>query len=293
MQPMERIDEPWPERPGGFSVGGQLDRMTSGWSGYVWRGVLAILFGIAAFAWPRITLLALVWLFGAYVLVDGIIALINAFGGRSTRRRIWPQVLMGILGICVGVLAFAAPAAVGTALLFFVGAWALVMGVLLIAASISLRKEMRHEWILAVAGVLALIFGFYMFAAPIAGALGMIFWIAAFAILFGIMLIAAGLRLRKLAHEQRAIPTSTTTIRSTTTPTEQYGTTARRSEVTTDRPTTDRPSAPVERPRAPDWPRTTDRPKSTDRPGSRDRPGTTDWPGRSTGPGMGDRPPTP
>ncbi|MGH7555031.1 MAG: HdeD family acid-resistance protein [Longimicrobiales bacterium] len=255
---MERMEGPFPESTGGYRVepGAGLARMAEGWWTFVLRGALAILFGIAAIAWPRITVVALVWLFGAYVLVDGVIALVNAFSGKSTRKHVWPQVLMGILGICVGILAFAAPAAVGLALLVFIAVWALIMGVLLIAAAISLRKQMQHEWLLAASGALAIVFSFFLLATPAAGVRAVLFWIAAFAILFGIMLIVAGFRLKKIAkrweESHRTGPTAM--------PGEPYG--------TADRPITsaDRPSTPLDKPRAPDWPRSSDRPKTTERP---------------------------
>jgi uncharacterized membrane protein HdeD (DUF308 family) len=258
MQPMERMEGPFPEDMGGPRVepGVTLARMAEGWWTFVLRGALAILFGIAAIAWPRITVIALVWLFGAYVLVDGVVALVNAFSGKSTRKHVWPQVLMGILGICVGILAFAATAAVGLALLVFIAVWALIMGVLLIAAAISLRKQMQHEWLLAACGVLAILFSFFLLATPAAGVLTIIAWIAAFAIVFGIMLIVAGVRLKKIKDRwEETHPT-----RPTAMPGERYG--------TMDRPITssDRPSTPLDKPRAPEWPRSSDRPKSTDRP---------------------------
>ena len=160
------------------------------------RGVLAILFGLAAFAWPGATVAALVLLFGAYALVDGIFALVAAVL-RATRHERWGMLLLeGLAGIAIGVLTFIWPGMTALVLLYLIAAWAVVTGILEIAAAIRLRQEIDNEWLLALAGAASVIFGLLLFFRPGAGALAVIWLIAAYAIVFGVLLIALAWRLR-------------------------------------------------------------------------------------------------
>jgi uncharacterized membrane protein HdeD (DUF308 family) len=163
------------------------------------RGLLAIVFGVVAFAMPGITLLALVYLFGAYALADGIIELIAGYKMRDGDKPVWPIVVIGILGIIAGVLTFFWPGVTALVLLAFIAAWALVTGVFQIIAAIRLRKEIQHEWLLILSGVLSVLFGLAMLIFPGAGALAVIWVIAAYAIVFGVLLLILGFNLRKYA----------------------------------------------------------------------------------------------
>jgi uncharacterized membrane protein HdeD (DUF308 family) len=169
------------------------------WWMFVLRGVLAVLFGVLAFAWPAIALLALVTLWGAFTLADGVLSLIAAFRIRREGRPSWPLILIGLLGIAVGVLTFLWPGITALVLLTFIAVWALVTGILQIVMAIRLRKEIENEWLLGLAGALSVAFGIAMIARPGAGAVAVVWLIAAYAIFFGVLLIALGLRLRKLA----------------------------------------------------------------------------------------------
>src|SRR5262249_55456434 len=159
------------------------------------RGVIAVLFGVAAFVWPGITLEVLILFFGAWALVDGIFAIVAAIRGQTGQPR-WLLVLEGIVGILVALVAFIAPGAVALAFVFLIGAWALVTGILEIATAIYLRKEIQNEWLLALSGVLSVIFGVLIAVWPGAGALALIWLIAAYAIVFGILFIVLAFRLR-------------------------------------------------------------------------------------------------
>ena len=174
-----------------------LEHLGRNWSWVVLRGVAAVLFGILAFAWPGITLAALVVVWGAYALADGILALVAAYRVRDQGKPFWSLVIVGLLGIAAGIVTFIWPGMTALLLLLFIAAWAVVMGIFQIVAAIRLRKEIHNEWLLGLSGVLSVLFGIIMFVQPGAGALAVIWVIAAYAIVFGILLIWLGLRLKR------------------------------------------------------------------------------------------------
>lgn len=176
-----------------------LDVLTRYWWAVALRGALAVLFGLVAMVWPNITVIALVALFGAYVLVDGVIALGTAiFGGsQAGRRRGW-LIFEAVTGIAAGIVTFLWPGITALALLMVIAAWAFITGVVEIVAAIWLRRELEGEWLLAVSGVASIVFGLLLVIRPSVGAVAVVWLIGAYAILFGAVLVALGLRLRKL-----------------------------------------------------------------------------------------------
>ena len=171
------------------------------WWSLVLRGAIAILFGILAFIWPGITVLVFVALFAAYAIIDGILAIISAF--RDSRNWL-ALVIEGVLGLAAGIVAILWPGITALALLYLIAAWAVVTGIFEIAAAIRLRREISNEWLLGLAGLLSIVFGIILFLFPGSGALAVVWIIASYAILFGILLIALGLRLRSLYNSLRA-----------------------------------------------------------------------------------------
>ena len=167
------------------------------WWALALRGLFAVLFGLLTFFIPSITLLALVLLFGAYALLDGIFDLVSAVRSPSHH---WAFVLEGIVGILVGILTLIWPRITGMILLYLIGFWAIFTGVLEIVAGILLRQAIANEVLLILMGVLSLLFGLFIVIFPGAGALAIAFWIGAYALVFGIMLIALAFRLRGFRH---------------------------------------------------------------------------------------------
>jgi uncharacterized membrane protein HdeD (DUF308 family) len=160
------------------------------------RGVAAILFGIAAFLWPGLTLSVLVLMFGAYALVDGIFAIVAGIMARKEQERWWMMILTGVSGIVVGILTFMWPGITALVLLYFIAAWAILTGIFEIAAAVRLRKEIEGEWLLILAGIASVIFGVLLVIAPGAGALAVTWMIGAYALIFGILLVVLAFRLR-------------------------------------------------------------------------------------------------
>lgn len=173
-----------------------LSLLTRNWWLVVLRGVLAILFGIAALVWPTTTVLALVLLFGAYVLIDGIFAAVASLQGRDQYRNWWVLLLEGITGIIIGILTFVWPGITTLVLIYLIAAWALITGIFEIAAAIALRKELSGEWMLGLSGLISIALGVIIFLRPGAGVRGIIWVIGIFAILFGILVTMLGFRLR-------------------------------------------------------------------------------------------------
>lgn len=173
-----------------------VELLTRNWGWVALRGVVAILFGALTFLNPGITLAVLVIWFGAYALVDGIFMVASAIANRHGEPR-WGTLLVGgLLGIAAGIVTFFWPGITALALLTLIAVWAIITGIAEIVAAIRLRKEITGEWMFVVAGLLAVAFGVVLFVAPGAGALAMILWIGAYALLSGIVLVALGFRLR-------------------------------------------------------------------------------------------------
>jgi uncharacterized membrane protein HdeD (DUF308 family) len=182
---------------------------TGSWWAMALRGVAAIVFGILAFVWPHITLTALVFLFGAYALVDGAFAIVAGIKSHGEYKRWGLLLLQGILSVAAGVFAFMVPAMTAFILLVLIASWAIVTGIFQIAAAIQLRKHIKGEWLLALGGIGSILFGAILLFYPAAGALAMIWIIGTYAIVFGFLLVALGFKLRGLeraVHEMAPHP---------------------------------------------------------------------------------------
>lgn len=168
------------------------------------RGVLAILFGISAFAWPGLTLVTLVMLFAAYAFVDGIFEVVHAISHRKEIEHWGLLLIEGLFGIAFGALAFQSPELTtligGVIVAFYIAAWAIVTGAMRIAMAVRLRKEIEGEWLLALSGAISILFGIVIMARPAAGALAMLYFVAAWAILLGAIMIALALKARKFGN---------------------------------------------------------------------------------------------
>lgn len=179
-----------------WGPGRDADLLARNWWAVVLRGVAGIVFGIVALVMPVATIAALVLLFGAYALVDGIFNIVAAVTGRTGERPWWTLLLAGLVGIGAGLATFFLPGLTALTLLYVIAAWAVVIGVLEIVAAVRLRRVITNEWWLGLSGALAIVFGVLIMLAPGAGALAMVLWIGAFAVVYGLALVVLGLRLR-------------------------------------------------------------------------------------------------
>jgi uncharacterized membrane protein HdeD (DUF308 family) len=167
----------------------------SGW--LIIRGVLSLVIGILAFLWPGVTLLLLIALFATYALLDGIVNLVLGFRRTPAHDRSWAQVGLGIISIGAAVVAVTMPRLTLFWLVMFIAAWAIVRGVLDLLAAVRLRREIEGEWLLALSGVISIVFGIVVFAFPSAGALTIAWLMGMYAAAWGVVLIGLGIRLRR------------------------------------------------------------------------------------------------
>ena len=160
------------------------------------RGLAAIGFGILVITKPQISLQVLVYLFGVYVLVEGILGVALAIQGRNEIDSWGVLLLWGLLGVAVGILAFSRPDLTALALLFYIALWAIATGVLEIAAAIRLREVLQNEWLLILAGIVSVAFGVWLVARPDAGALAVLWAIGIYAIVFGVLVVLFAFKIR-------------------------------------------------------------------------------------------------
>lgn len=172
-----------------------LSALVRSWWILVLRGLFAVLFGVLGLLWPGITVAVLVILFGVYAFADGSFAIVMA---AQHRGRWWALLLEGLVGIAAGVSAFLWPAITALTLLYLIAGWAIATGVFEIIAAIRLRKLIEGEVLLALSGIASIVFGVLIMIWPGAGALAVVTMIAVYSLLFGILLIALGVRLRSM-----------------------------------------------------------------------------------------------
>jgi uncharacterized membrane protein HdeD (DUF308 family) len=174
------------------------------WWAIALRGLVAILFGLAMFIWPNISLSVLIALFGVYALLDGVGTLGAAAVAGDANLRWWPLALVGLIDIAAGIFAFARPNIMAEVLLYLIAAWALLTGLFEIAAAIDLRDLLSDGWLLALSGVFSGLFGVLLFANPRAGLLSILWLIGIYAIAAGVSLVVLGFRLRPLQQQVRS-----------------------------------------------------------------------------------------
>jgi len=173
-----------------------VDTLAHNWVAVLIRGVVAILFGLATFVAPGISLAVLVLLFGAYAFVDGVLAVVSAFRRRGETDHWGMMLLEGIVGVGAGLVTLFWPGLTALALLYVIAAWALVTGLFEIVTAIRLRKVLHDEWLLVLGGLASIGLGVLLMAYPGTGALALVLWIGAYAMVFGVLLVGLAFRLR-------------------------------------------------------------------------------------------------
>jgi uncharacterized membrane protein HdeD (DUF308 family) len=171
--------------------------LTRNWWMIVVRGILAILFGLIAFFWPDLTFLLLILTFGAYAIVDGIFAMLTGVASSRYSSRWWVFLLEGIVSLAAGMISILQPGLAGFVLIAVIAAWAILTGAFEIAAAVRLRREITNEWMLAFAGFVSIVLGAVLFFQPATAGIVITLMIGTYALIFGVLLVILGLRLRK------------------------------------------------------------------------------------------------
>ncbi|MFO8143700.1 MAG: HdeD family acid-resistance protein [Dehalococcoidales bacterium] len=161
------------------------------WSGPWWsmlvKGIIAIVFGVVAVIWPGITLVTLVILFGIFFLVDGIFTIIMATQHHKVQKNWRWSLAAGVAGLVLGIIILSMPVISEIILIYLVGAWALIMGIMGTVSAVRMRKQISMGWPLT-SGIIGIVFGILILAAPLFTALVSTEVIGFFAIFWGISL---------------------------------------------------------------------------------------------------------
>ena len=172
-----------------------LASLSAHWGWLIARGIAAIVFGILAVIMPGLTVLTLAIIWGAYAIVDGAFALV--YGARGGGKRRWTYVVIGLIGVIAGLVAFFWPGETAIVLVMIIGVWAFFTGIFEIIYAIQYRHAIAHPWAVGISGLLSATVGFFFAVFPGAGALSLIWVIAAYAILYGILMIVAAFQLKR------------------------------------------------------------------------------------------------
>jgi len=162
-------------------------------------GLIAIGVGILAWSRPDVFWASLVLVFGVYAIVDWVFTIVAAKQGETRDRAI--HVFEGVLGVAVGILVFLYPDQAGTAIVLVIGLWTAVTGVVEIVSAVQHRRGIANEWLLALSGSLSIILGAILILRPQFGRVTSTYVLGTYGLIFGVLLVVLGLRLRRLSSE--------------------------------------------------------------------------------------------
>ena len=162
------------------------------------RGILAILFGLFALFAPGTALLALVFVFAAYAILDGITALAVGIRHRTDDPHwVW-HLVQGAVSVLAGIIAFAWPGVTVLAILFVIAFWSIVGGIAEVVESFMMRKRGSEGWgWMLAAGIVSVLFGVVLLASPGAALITLLWLVGAYAIVFGVIIVVWAVRLRR------------------------------------------------------------------------------------------------
>lgn len=165
------------------------------WRVVALRGAVAILFGLLTLLMPLESLATLVYLFAAYLLVDGGFGIAAAVKAARKHERWGLLVVEGVVDILAAAAALASPGLAILVFVYLVAAWSIVSGGLMAVAAFRLHLD-HGRWLLATAGLVSILFGILLAASPVGGAIVLTVWLGAYGLVFGVMLVALAIRLR-------------------------------------------------------------------------------------------------
>lgn len=170
------------------------------WYWFAMRGTIAFLFGFMAIIWPIATLWAIALFWGAFVFTDGAFSLLSSWRIRKKGVRWWPYFLLGVSGVLAGIITFAWPNITATALIYIIAVWALFGGITQVLAAVRLRDVVDSEWVLALSGLISVIFGLLIFSSPVPEGVMAIAWMVGFfAIVVGMLHTILAIKIKNKA----------------------------------------------------------------------------------------------
>lgn len=180
-----------------FLMLGRTAALQRNWWLLLIRGILALLFAGIAFALPVATLAGLVFAFGIYMGVDGIVAFFAGARAAAHHERWGELMIEGVIGVVAAAVAFVFPLATIIAIVIFAAVWAVFSGIALLVGAFRIHGASGGRWIMALGGIVSIIWGVLLWWEPIAGAVVLTYWLGAYAVLFGIAMVVLALRLRR------------------------------------------------------------------------------------------------
>ena len=162
------------------------------------RGTAAVLFGILVVVWPGVSVLVMVILFGIYAVFDGVTNIVQ-YVTRKRRRSVW-QLVGGIISVLAGLVAFVWPGITALSLALVIGLWAVILGVSQLALAFEVKRTLGLWWLWLITGIVTTVFGLFLVVLPGPGILSLLGLLSSFAVLFGILLIASGIVMRRLGE---------------------------------------------------------------------------------------------
>ena len=174
---------------------GMLNPLSRHWWAFLARGLCAVVFGVLTWVWPDMTVRVGMVAFGAFALANGVLSISKAVDSWEEKDDRWIFVLEGILGVGMAIVTLFAPEVTAVVLLFYIAAWTLAMGLMEIVIAIRLRKEIEGEFWLFLAGLVSVILAVLLMLFPGRGILGLVWGLATWAVVFGVLLVVLSLRL--------------------------------------------------------------------------------------------------
>ena len=167
-------------------------------------GILAVIVGIIAIAWPGVTILALVILFAVYAFMDAGLQAARAFSSRSAGP-VFGHLLLALIGVAAGVVALAWPGPTAYVLVIVVAAWALVSGVVEVVAGFGSGETAGTRALFIISGLVSVAFGILLFARPGVGAVTLALLFGLYSLIYGFSQITAGIQVRQVGKSVRSL----------------------------------------------------------------------------------------
>lgn len=178
-----------------------FDMLTRNWWTLALRGLAALFFGVLTLAWPGLSLVVMIALFGAFALVNGVMAMVASYHAHERQLRWGSLLAVGILDVIAAGVTWFWPGLTALALLYVVVAWALMTGILSIGAAIEFHEGIPHAWLLALSGALSVALAGILAIRPGAGILSLVLVVGFYAIAAGITEIVFAFHLRSLRQD--------------------------------------------------------------------------------------------